>query len=214
MVTLKLASSLDGRIATAQGESRWITGPEARRQVHLLRADHDAVVVGAGTALADDPDLTVRIEDYRGPQPARVVLDSRQRLSPSSRLAQTAADVPTYVVSADPLNEPLRALGVRGVQVPSSGAARHPDLTQVISALAELGLRRLFIEGGGEVAASVLRAGLADRVEWFRAPIILGAEGRPGLAELGVGNLSEAPRLRRTSVQVLGDDLWESYERI
>lgn len=214
MITLKLATSLDGRIATAQGESRWITGPESRRQVHLLRADHDAVVVGAGTALADDPELTVRLDGFDGPQPARVVLDSRQRLSPSSRLAQTARQTPTYVVSPDPLSAPLQALGVRGLQAPSPVIGRRPDLTQVVSALVQQGLHRLFIEGGGEVAASLLRLGLADRVEWFRAPIILGAEGRPAVAELDVARLPEAPRLRRVDIRVLGDDLWESYERI
>jgi len=98
-VTLKLATSLDGRIATASGESRWITGEEARAAVHRLRAEHDAVVVGIGTAVADDPELTVRLPGYDGPQPARVVLDSRGRLPATSKLVRTAADVPTYVVT-------------------------------------------------------------------------------------------------------------------
>src|ERR1700694_5831030 len=99
MVTLELANSLGGRIATASGESRWITGEAARAAVHQLRADHDAVVVGVETALADDPELTVRLAGYDGPQPARVVLDSRQRLSPGCRLVATAREVATYVVA-------------------------------------------------------------------------------------------------------------------
>lgn len=213
MITLKLATSLDGRIATAQGESRWITGPESRRQVHLLRAAYDAVVVGAGTALADDPDLTVRLEGYDGPQPARVVLDTRQRLSPGARLALTARDIPTYLVSSEPLRPELAAAGVRGVQIPRREAGR-PEMAQVIEALASHGLRRLFVEGGGEVAASLLREGLADRLEWFRAPVLIGGEGRPGLGDMALNRLADAPRLRRVDLRVLGDDLWESYERI
>src|SRR5579862_6871034 len=97
-VTLKLATTLDGRIATAPGESRWITGEVAREQVHRLRAEHDAVVVGIETALVDDPELTVRLPGYNGRRPARVVLDSRQRLPLTSKLAQTARETPTFVV--------------------------------------------------------------------------------------------------------------------
>src|ERR1700712_2392990 len=102
MITLKLATSLDGRIATATGLSRWITGEAAREAVHRLRGEHDAVLVGVETALADDPELTVRLPGYNGPQPARVVLDSRQRLSPQCRLVTTARDIPTWLISTTP----------------------------------------------------------------------------------------------------------------
>src|SRR5215216_6291882 len=101
-VTLKLATSLDGRIATAAGESRWITGEQSREQVHRLRAAHDAVVIGIESALADDPELTVRLPGYNGPQPARVVLDSRQRLTPDCKLVATARDIPTYLIATTP----------------------------------------------------------------------------------------------------------------
>lgn len=213
MITLKLATSLDGRIATAQGESRWITGPQAREQVHRLRSSHDGVLIGVGTALADDPELTVRLPGYDGAQPARIVLDSHQRLPVTSRLARSAWGIPTYVVSLEPVAVALAQLGVRGVQA-RTGEAGRPDLTEVVSALAGLGLHRLFVEGGGEVAASFLRCGLVTRLEWFRAPIIIGGEGRPAVAALALNALAEAPRLRRTEVRVLGEDLWESYERI
>lgn len=211
-VTLKLATSLDGKIATASGESRWITGPEARAAVHRLRAEHDAVLIGVETALADDPELTVRLEGWTGRQPARVVLDSRQRLADSCKLVATARDIPTYVISTTPPAPRLVAAGVRVLQVKAFGD--RPELHDVVEALAEAGLNRLFVEGGGQVAASFLRDGLADRLEWFRAAMVIGGEGRAGVGALALSALAHAPRLRRIEVLEVGDDLWERYERI
>lgn len=209
-VTLKLATSLDGRIATASGESRWITGEAAREQVHRLRAEHDAVLVGIGTVLADDPDLTVRMGGFAGAQPARAVLDTRQRLPVTSRLARTARDVPTWVFTDEAPDIALEALGVRIVSSPGNG---QPDPQDVVEQLGVEGCSRIMIEGGGQVAASFLRAGLIDAIEWFRAPILLGEEGRPAAGPLGLGTLASAPRFRRIAVQALGDDLWERYVR-
>lgn len=210
-VTLKLATSLDGRIATASGESRWITGEEARREVHRMRAEHDAVVVGIGTALADDPELTVRLEGYAGLQPARVVLDTRQRLSPESRLARTAREIPTFVVSAGPADPSLSEKGVRILSLDPQGD--RPDPARVVAALRAEGLSRLFLEGGGKVAAAFLAAGLVDRLIWFRAPMVLGAGGRPAVDDLPWDGLAEAPRFRRVSIAEFGPDLCETYER-
>ena len=211
-VTLKLATTLDGRIATASGESRWITGDEAREQVHRLRAEHDAVVVGIETALADDPELTVRLPGYGGRQPARVVLDSRQRLTPDCRLVRTARDVPTYVIATGEPAPHLARAGVRVLSVRAVGEDR-PDLNTVVEVLGEAGLSRLFVEGGGQVAASFIRCGLVDRLEWFRAPSLIGGEGRPGVGALAVAALAEAPHFRRVEVRELGRDLWERYEK-
>jgi diaminohydroxyphosphoribosylaminopyrimidine deaminase/5-amino-6-(5-phosphoribosylamino)uracil reductase len=211
-VTLKLATSLDGRIATAVGESRWITGPEAREAVHRLRAAHDAVVIGVETALADDPDLTVRLDGHDGAQPARVVLDSRQRLATSSRLVRTARLTPTFVVATTAPAATLVEAGVRVLTVPAVGENR-PELETVVRALAAEGLSRLFVEGGGQVAASFLRCGLVDALEWFRAPIVIGGEGRPAVGALALAALADARRFRRLDVRTLGDDLWERYER-
>ncbi len=211
-VTLKLATSLDGRIATGAGESRWITGEAAREAVHRLRAQHDAVLVGVETALADDPELTVRLRDYNGPQPARVVLDSRQRLSPASKLVATARDVPTYLIATTDADPALLAAGVRVLQVPAVGEDR-PELKTVVQRLADEGFSRLFVEGGGQVAASFLRCGLVDRIEWFRASLVIGGEGRPAVGALAVLALADAPRFRRADVREVGDDLWETYER-
>lgn len=211
-VTLKLATTLDGRIATAGGESRWITGEAAREQVHRLRAEHDAVVVGVETALADDPELTVRLAGFAGRQPARVVLDSRQRLTPGSRLAATAREVPTYVVALGPPEPALTAAGVKVLTVPALGEDR-PDLKTVVEVLGREGLSSLFVEGGGQVAASFVRCGLVDRLEWFRAPKLIGGEGRPGVGALAVASLAAAPHFRRVEVRELGPNLWERYER-
>ena len=212
-ITLKLATSLDGRIATASGESRWITGPASREQVHRLRAAHDAVVIGIETALADDPELTVRLPGHKGRQPGRVVLDSRQRLPLDGKLARTARDVPTFVVAT---GQPDRALVKAGVVVIQAEAVSEdrPDLKNVVQALQAKGLSNLFIEGGGQVAGSFLRCGLVDAIEWFRAPILLGGEGRPAIGALAVAALAEAPHFRRVEVGALGDDLWERYARM
>lgn len=207
-VTLKLATSLDGRIATASGESRWITGEEARAAAHRLRSRHDAVLVGIETALADDPELTVRLPGYEGRQPARVVLDSRGRLPATSKLVRTAGEVPTYVVTLKGAPAPA---GVSHVEV-IPGSDGRPALEHALDALRSKELAKILLEGGGQAAASFLRAGLVDRIEWFRAPIVLGSEGRPCLGALEIGALADAPRFRRVSVEALGSDLWERYE--
>ncbi|HLI65711.1 MAG TPA: bifunctional diaminohydroxyphosphoribosylaminopyrimidine deaminase/5-amino-6-(5-phosphoribosylamino)uracil reductase RibD [Caulobacteraceae bacterium] len=210
-VTLKLATSLDGRIATAAGESRWITGEAAREASHRLRAVHDAVLVGVATVIADDPALTVRLAGYGGDQPTRVVLDSRQRIPPGSKLVAGAGDAPVIVVSTTAANKALTDAGVVVLQVAEDGG--RVDIRAAMAALDGEGLTSVMVEGGGEVAASVLRAGLVDRLEWFRAPMLLGGEGRPAVAGLGLNRLADATWFRRLSTESLGEDLWERYER-
>lgn len=223
-VTLKLATSLDGRIATASGESRWITGPAAREQVHRIRALHQAVLVGVETAIADDPELTVRLPGFVGIQPVRVVLDSRQRLPLTSKLVRDAERLPTVVVTIENPNNRLTDAGVTVLQVAQTEG--RPDPKAVVEALQADFDRRiaerfgvsagrmelnLMIEGGGQVAASFLSAGLVDQIEWFRAPIILGDEGRPAIGAFVLKDLAAAPRFRRLAVETVGDDLWERY---
>ena len=211
-VTLKLATSLDGRIATAAGESRWITGQGAREQVHRLRAEHDAVLVGSNTALRDDPQLTVRLPGYEGPQPTRIVLDTHQRLPATSKLAESAKETPVILITAVVRpSEALEELGVRILHAPAREVG--VDVPQLLDMLQDEGIDRIFVEGGGKVAASFIRAGAVDRVEWFRAPIILGGEGKAAIGDLHVEGLPQAFRLRRVAVETVGDDLWERYER-
>jgi diaminohydroxyphosphoribosylaminopyrimidine deaminase/5-amino-6-(5-phosphoribosylamino)uracil reductase len=211
-VTLKLATSLDGRIATASGESRWITGEAARAAVHALRADHDAVLIGVETAIADDPELTVRSANFTGRQPARVVLDSRQRLASDCKLVRTARQTPTYVVSIDNSNNRLTDAGVKVLTVKAVG--ERPDLKASLEALEAEGIGSVLVEGGGQVAASFIRCELVDQIEWFRAPIVLGGEGRPAIGSLALTELAKAPRFKRVALDAVGDDLWERYERI
>jgi len=209
-LTLKLATTLDGRIALASGESRWITGEAARAAGRRLRAEHDAVLVGMGTALADDPLLTVR--DPPGLQPLRVVMDSRARLPLTSRLVETAAEAPTVVITGP--DAPTAELVQRGVRVLHAPLiSGRIDAAAALSALAQLGVESVLLEGGGEVAAAFLGADLVDRLEWFRAPIILGGDARAGVGPLALERLSAAARWRRLDLRLLDDDVWESFVR-
>lgn len=205
-VTLKLATSLDGRIAMASGESRWITGEAARLEGHRLRAAHDAILVGVETVLADDPELTARLHGRPVDQPLRVVLDSGLRTPPKAKVASGGDSL---ILTAAP---PSR-VGTAVVEQVEASEGR-PSVIACLSALKRRGVASVLIEGGGQVAASFLRAGLVDRLEWFRAPILLGGEGRPCVAALALSQLSDAPRFRRLAVEPCGDDLWERYERI
>jgi diaminohydroxyphosphoribosylaminopyrimidine deaminase/5-amino-6-(5-phosphoribosylamino)uracil reductase len=204
-VTLKLATSLDGRIATASGESQWITGEEARLEGHRLRAVHDAILVGVETVLADDPELTVRLPGRPVDQPLRVVLDSRLRTPPTARVAKGDTLILTV---AEP--SPIGTAVVERVEAERD----RPAVVASLSALKRRGVSSVLIEGGGQVAASFLRAGLVDRLEWFRAPILLGGEGRPCVAALALAKLADAPKFRRLSAEPVGDDLWERYDAI
>lgn len=217
LVTLKLATTLDGRIATHGGESRWITGDEARRRVHLMRARHDAALVGIGTALADDPELTCRLPGLEDRSPVRVVLDARLHLPLTSRLVATARQVPTWLVTLRGTDRRRRhafeECGVRVVEV-EGGADGYPDPSAALAALGEAGLTRVLVEGGGHVGAALIRAGLVDRLRWFRAPGVMGGDGIPAVAAYGVDALSLMRRFRRTAVTAMGDDLLESYVRL
>ncbi|MDD9739264.1 MAG: bifunctional diaminohydroxyphosphoribosylaminopyrimidine deaminase/5-amino-6-(5-phosphoribosylamino)uracil reductase RibD [Marinovum algicola] len=214
-VTLKLATTLDGRIATATGESQWITGPGARREVHALRARHDAVMVGGGTARADDPALTVRGLGIRH-QPLRIVVSRKLDLPLTGQLAQTAGDVPVWLChgpDADPgLCEAWEGLGARLVSCRLAG--RQVDMRDALHGLGAAGLTRVFCEGGGQLAASLLAAGLVDELICFTAGMALGAEGQPAIGALGVERLAEAPRLALAEVRPVGADVMSVWRRV
>ncbi len=210
LVTLKIAQSLDGRIASASGESKWITGEESRRHVHLMRARHDAILIGIGTALADDPQLTCRIAGLEKYSPVRVVLDGKLKLGEWSKLAQTAREVPTVVYTVSEGGGPLRVCGVDVVRVAKDARGR-PDIEAVLHDLAARGITRLLVEGGPTVHATFLNRGFADRLEIFRAPMLLGSAGKPAVEGLAALELGEAPRFRPLERRSLGNDLLESF---
>ena len=211
LVTLKLALTLDGRIALADGTSRWITGPEARRAVHRMRAAHDAVLIGAGTARADDPDLQVR-ELGIGWQPVRVVADSGLRLDPAARLLRGVPEAPLWLLHAPDAPDPARWQG-RGVQtlaVPR-GAGGGLDPAGMLAAMGQAGLTRVLCEGGGQLGAALLRAGLVDRLAVFSAGHVFGAEGLAGIGDLARASIGP-PRFRLISNRSLGGDLLHIWE--
>ena len=214
LFTLKLATSLDGRIATRTGDSRWITSEEARRHAHLLRATHDAVLVGSGTALADDPSLTCRLPGMADRSPVRLVADARLRLPPTAQLACTAREVATWVLAgagADPgKRTALEAAAVSVIEVATDAEGRL-DPIAIARVLASCGLTRVMIEGGGQLAASFLRAGLIDRLCWFTAPKIIGADGVPAVHDLGLDAVRSVPAFQRRRHRVLGGDIFCGY---
>ncbi len=209
-VALKLALSLDGRIATRSGASKWVTGPDARAKVHLLRARADAVAVGIGTAVADDPRLTVR--DAPGDSPLRIVFDTNLRLTADSRLAHTARDYPTLVLcgpDASPETEAqLSALGVECARMPLSTEGRL-DVVGALRMLAQRGIVSLLVEGGAELAGSFLAGRLADELHAFIAPILLGPRGRPGAVDwAGPDTPQQAPRISKPAWELVGEDAY------
>ena len=209
-LTLKLAASFDGRIATATGESQWITGPEARRFGHLLRATHDAVLVGGGTARVDDPSLTVRGLGTNW-QPVRLVASRRLDMPADGKLAQTAGSVPVWLLHGPGSNTaPWAESDVRLLECPL-GPGRQLDPAGMLQVLGAQGLTRVYCEGGGVLAGALLAAGVVDELVGFTAGIALGAEGQPALGAMGIDSLAAAPRFRLVETRALGGDIFHRW---
>jgi len=209
-LTLKLAISLDGRIATRSGASKWITCPESRLRVQGLRASHDAVMVGVNTVLADNPRLTVR--DVPGRSPVRVVVDSKLRLPTTAQVVQTASQTPTCVVTTQaapkPQEEALQVLGVRVIRVPPTAEGRC-DPAVMLRELAAREVVNVMCEGGSELAGSLLASALSDELHVFVAPVLLGPRGRPGAVDwAGPENPSDAPRIDPPRWELCGGDAY------
>lgn len=207
-VTLKMAQSLDGKIATKSGESRWITGEKARQFVHRLRREYDAVLVGAGTVLADNPSLRVY---GKGRDPMRIVLDGKGRVSPSAKVFQTGVRRFVFTTSSASPSW-VKELQDRGVEVIIS-KGKKVDIEGMLKELGKRGIASLLVEGGGETAASFLEAGVVDKLLFFIAPIIIGGrEAKTSVEGEGCQNLSEAIKLNYSRIRKIGEDiLIEAY---
>lgn len=209
-LALKLALSLDGRIATRTGASKWITCSESRAYSHELRSRHDAVMVGINTVLADDPRLTVRAT--AGRNPIRIIVDSKLRLPVDRKLVKTANEIPTCVLTteaADPSHvEGLEKLGLSIIIVPATAEGRC-DMRAALRELAKREVVSVLCEGGAELAGSLLAAQHVDRLHAFVAPLLLGPRGRPGAVDwAGPEEIQEAPRLLHPRWQLHGDDAY------
>lgn len=214
-VTLKLATTLDGRIATALGESRWITGAASRDFVHRLRARSDAVMIGSGTALADDPELTARKRGRVVHRPVRVLVDSQLQVSPRSKLyagllpgpRQESAEFQTWVLCRARARgrAAIASTGARLINVAAAGG--HLDLCAALDRLGESGLTTILVEGGGDLAAALLRAHRVDEIHWIQSPKLIGADGRPAIGGLSLDRLRDAIGLDDVVVRRRGDDV-------
>jgi diaminohydroxyphosphoribosylaminopyrimidine deaminase/5-amino-6-(5-phosphoribosylamino)uracil reductase len=216
LVTLKLATTLDGKIATATGESRWITSEPARNRAHLLRATHDAVMVGVATVVADDPLLTCRLPGLEGRNPVRIVVDGGLRVPLTAKLIAQAREVPTWIIHRPGVGaarlQALRDCGVEVLEAPVSKSSEM-DLTVAFAELGKRGLTRVLVEGGSRLAGALLEADLVDRLAWFQAPALLGGDALPAVEAFGVTALAAAPRFKRLTLEELGPDLLETLTR-
>ncbi len=217
LVTLKLASTLDGRIATGNHQSRWITGERARREAHALRAQHDAILVGSSTVIEDDPELTCRLPGLGDRSPVRIVADSRMRFPLTSMLAKTAQQTPTWILMLPGQDSSRRRalsdLGIDVIEV-AAGPGGHVDPRLAMELAAARGITRVLAEGGSELAAALLLSDVVDQIVWFRSASLIGATGVPAVAGLGVESLEGQLAFRRSDVRMLGDDVVETFTRL
>jgi diaminohydroxyphosphoribosylaminopyrimidine deaminase/5-amino-6-(5-phosphoribosylamino)uracil reductase len=209
-VTVKIAASLDGRVALASRESRWITGPAARQDAHRLRAESGAVLTGIGTVLADDPKLNVRLDEpaTEGRQPLRVVLDSGLRLPAKAALLRTAGSVIVFTVEEDPAcRQAIEAAGARVVVVEPAAGTRRVDLDRALRRLGAEGVNDVVVEAGPRLSGELLERGFVDRLVVYFAPHLLGARALSMLELPAIGEMSARYRLERLAMRVVGDDL-------
>ncbi len=214
LVTVKIATSLDGRIATATGASKWITGEQSRAKVHEYRAAHDAVLAGVGTVQADDPLLNVRLPEHDF-QPQRIIIDPSLKTAPDSKLMASVRDQNVWLLHGEQASpERRKMLADKGARLlplgmDGQGAFAAQD---ILRALAEAGITRLFVEGGGVTIGHLLKARMVDRLLWFRAPKLIGGDGVPAFAALDVTAIEDALELTLEQQSRIGEDLLEIWK--
>lgn len=214
-VLLKTAMTLDGKIAARTGHARWVTGPEARFRVHRIRDEYDAILVGVNTVLDDDPELNCRLPDGSGHDPVRLVLDTRARTPLNARILRVDSPAPTIIVTTDlaPAENIRRLKAVGAEIITMTSRDGRVDLPELLVDLGRREISSLLVEGGAEVSAAFLGAGLVDKVLWFIAPKIIGGRDAPGpVAGTGLARMDEALALRDISWGQAGNDFYmEGY---
>lgn len=215
LVTMKIATSQDGKIARAGGDAEWITGAESRQRGHLLRASHDAILVGIGTVLADNPSLDCRLPGLESRSPVRIVIDSHLKIPRDCTLVATAKEIPTWLITTIQYNDKIKRLEGLGVKVISCDAdpQGRVDLTKMMTLLCAEGITRILSEGGAEVNASLIRASLVDRLYWFRSPDVIGSEGLAAMASIELNELLEKPNFHLIRAGQTGKDSWQEFEK-
>jgi diaminohydroxyphosphoribosylaminopyrimidine deaminase / 5-amino-6-(5-phosphoribosylamino)uracil reductase len=205
-VTVKTASTLDGRIASESGDSKWITGEKARGYVHILRARHQAIMVGVDTIIADDPSLTARLPNP-SQQPVRLIVDSRLRLPLDSKVVRTP-DAPTIVLTTKQASmDQIMKLNALGVEVIKCGDGPRVDLVHAMRVLGEREISSILLEGGGRLNGAMLEAGLVDKVILFYAPKIIGGASPANFAFLGLDRMNDALQLEQVQIETFGEDV-------
>jgi diaminohydroxyphosphoribosylaminopyrimidine deaminase/5-amino-6-(5-phosphoribosylamino)uracil reductase len=215
MVTLKMAITSDGRIATGSGESQWITGDESRADVHRLRAEHDAIVVASATAIADDPMLTCRLPGMSDRSPVRILLDARLRVPTDTALYRTAAELPLWVFAAaapeGAASAARAALGARMFTVSADRSGQGVNLYETFGLLADQGLTRVLVEAGGALASALLIEKLVDELVLYRAPSLIGGDGIAMTGPLGVEKLAGRLNMQRIALRTIGNEVVETF---
>jgi len=210
-VALKIATTLDGKIATASNESKWITGEKSRQRVHLLRSQFDAVITGIGTILADDPQLTCRLNGCMDRNPVRVILDSELRLPKSSKLVTTLKEAPIWMFARPAVVN--NVWPVSGIKIfPVKEYFQGLDLEKVLQTLAEQGVTRVLVEAGTRVMTSFIRSNLVDTIYWFRSAMALGSGGRDGIDNLNINSITESLTFSSISIESINNDTLEILE--
>ena len=209
-ISLKIATSLDGKIADNHGKSQWITSAPAREYGQLLRSQYDAIATGIGTVLADDPQLTCRLLGLEDRSPVRIVYDRRLRLPAASKLVQSAGNPPVWVVTDKTIHN--SSLNQANIDYIGVDAAKETWLENSVKQLAEKGITRLLIEAGAGLSTAFLQSGLVDRMYWFRAPLVIGNDGLAAFGDGIASSLNNAQRWHVTEHVTLAPDSLDIVE--
>lgn len=216
MVTIKIASSSDGKIATIKDEKSWITGPQSRMRGHLYRANHDAIMIGINTAMIDDPMLDCRLPGLEGRSPIRVVIDTHLKLPLESKLCKSAHIIPLWIITCSSNSKIIKAFEMTGVKVYTvkSDLNNQVDLKAALNILSDEGITRLLSEGGSQLNASLIKASLVDKLIWFKSSDFVGDDGVDALNDMAMDQLDQYIKLTTVDEGTTGSDHWQEFEKI